>query len=310
MDRKLLEILLSSLKKFITDDSEFTIEINPDSIDADKLSLFMDKGVNRISIGTQSFNDDKLKRLGRIHDSGLAKKCVESVHHKGFKNIGIDMIFGVWNESIDAWKGDLEMACQLPVTHLSCYSLTCEKNTLLWKSVEEGRIAPIEDKLTACMYDYAISTLPDKGFIQDEISNFSKEGFSCRHNLTYWRNDPYMALGASAVSFVEGIRQKNISDVVEYIDRVTNGKNPIVSSEKLTPEKSAKETAALKIRTMEGVDFNWFEKKTGFEFLKLEEAAMPKLINDGLIEYCFEHNRIRLTRRGILFCDIVSGAFL
>ncbi|MCX5665677.1 MAG: coproporphyrinogen III oxidase, partial [Candidatus Omnitrophica bacterium] len=231
----------------------------------------------------------------------------------GFKNIGIDLIFGVWDESILSWKDDLKTAADLPITHISCYGLTYEPGTPIKECVKDGSITPLADERSADMYSLAISYLADKGFGQYEISNFSKPGFSCKHNYTYWNNDPYTGLGPSAVSYNDGVRRENIPDVSDYIDRVRSGLQPAGSSEELLPIERAKETAAIKIRTMEGIGFDWFKEKTGFSLPDLERKVLPKLIADGLIEEVGpgpEAEGVRLTRKGILFCDTVSSAFL
>ncbi len=163
------------------------------------------------------------------------------------------------------------------------------------------------------MYGLAISYLADRGFAQYEISNFSKPGFCCRHNFTYWNNDPYTGLGPSAVSYEHGMRRENMPGVPEYIEKVRSGIQPAASGERLSPENRAKETAAVKIRTIEGIDLDWFKMKTGFELPDLERAVLPKLTTDGLIEHLeagLGAQVVRLTRKGILFCDTVSSAFL
>jgi len=313
LDLESLKKIFLSLRKFSNKAIEFTIEANPESLTMDMLSLFLDEGVNRISIGIQSFDNSKLKRLGRIHDDFCAVEAVAKARKIGFKNIGIDLIFGVWDEAVLAWKDDLKKAADLPITHISCYGLTYEPGTSIKKSVKNGSIVPLAEEKSADMYNLAISYLADKGFAQYEISNFSKPGFCCKHNYAYWDNDPYTGLGPSAVSYAGGVRRENIPDVSEYIDKVRSGLEPVGSSEKLSPEETAKETAAVKIRTMEGIGFDWFKKKTLFELPDLERKVLPKLIADGLIEYSkvsLAAVAVRLTHKGILFCDTVSSAFL
>lgn len=310
----LLKNILRPLRAFSKKSAEFTIEANPESLTSDKLSLFLDEGVNRISIGVQSFDNSKLNKLGRIHDDRTALKAVESAVRSGFKNVSIDLIFGVWDESLSAWKKDLEIAASLPVTHISCYGLTYEEGSQIGDLVKAGAIVPLEEETSADMYRSAISYLAGRGFAQYEISNFSKSGFMCRHNLAYWNNDPYIGLGPSAVSYIDGVRQENIADTAAYIEKAATLDGAARSSERLSPEASAKEAAAVKIRTIEGIDFDWFKKKTGFEFQALEEKALAKLTKEGLVEYgvdsAGEYNNIHLTPRGILLCDIVSGEFL
>jgi len=313
LDIEQLKKILLSLRKFSAHAIEFTIEANPESLTADKLSLFLDEGVNRISIGAQSFNDSKLKRLGRLHDGTSAIEAVAKARKAGFKNVGIDLIFGVWDEVMPQWKDDLKLAADLPITHISCYGLTYEEGAPIKEYVKNGAIMPLSEERSADMYDMAISYLADRGFAQYEISNFSKPGFYCRHNYTYWNNDPYTGLGPSAVSYAGGVRSENIPDVSAYIERVRSGIQPAGPGEKLLPEDRARETAAVKIRTMEGIIFDWFRHKTGFELPELERIVLPKLVTAGLIEYSKYSSKargVRLTHKGILFCDTVSSAFL
>ncbi|MDO8536455.1 MAG: hypothetical protein Q7S30_05580, partial [Candidatus Omnitrophota bacterium] len=198
-------------------------------------------------------------------------------------------------------------------THISCYGLTYEPGTSIKECVSNGSIKPISEEMSADMYKLAISYLADKDFAQYEISNFSKPGFACKHNCAYWDNDPYTGLGPSAVSYSDGVRTENVHDVKEYIDKIGAGSKPILSSEKLSPKESAKETAAVKIRTMDGIGFGWFKDKTGFELPDLEGKTLSRLIADGLIEYNKSGRAaegVRLTQKGILFCDTVSVALL
>lgn len=313
LDIGILERLLGSLAKYSKKVSEFTVEANPESLSYDKLKMLADLGVNRISIGVQSFREEKLKALGRVHTVKKAGDAVCAAAKNGFKNISIDLIFGTWLESPEGWKDEIGDIGKLPVTHVSCYGLTYERGTPLFQALKNKSVIPLEDEAVAAMYEHSIDILAVRGFKQYEVSNFAKDGFQCRHNLKYWDNDPYLGLGASAVSYVEGARMKNVADVVEYIRRSRDGRPLIESSETLSPVKRAKETAAIKIRTKDGIDFGWFREKTGFDLLELEKKALPRLIEDGLIKYKKEGNiptGIRLKRKGFLFCDTVSSALL
>jgi len=243
----------------------------------------------------------------------MAVEAIEKTARAGFKDISVDLIFGVWGEELSEWADDIKKAVSLPITHISCYSLTYEQGASIKEAVKDGSLIPLEEETAADMYSLAISNLADNGFRQYEISSFAKPGFCCKHNLAYWNNDPYVGLGPSAVSYVDGLRREEVSDVSEYIKRKASGDDSPGSSEKLSPKDSAKETAALKIRTMEGIDFDWFKKKTGYEFLDLESEAVAKLEKDGLVEYkkpVTAQQTLCLTPRGILFCDTVSSAFL
>lgn len=309
----LLGKLLKSLKKIITQRIEFTVEVNPESFSKKTAELLLENGVNRLSLGLQSFDDQKLKKLGRIHDCRNAREAVCLAQKSGFKNISIDLIFGLWDEELSAWQKELQAAVSLPVKHISAYSLTYEKSTALSKILKQGLIKPLEGEVCAGMYEYAVDFLQARGFKRYEVSNFARGGYICRHNFSYWKNEPYIGLGPSAASYLAGVRSKNISDVKEYIVRIKKGSSVIKSQEKLSDVQKAKETAALKIRTKEGVSLEWFKKKTGSDFLGLEKASITGLREKELIDYEKKDGKIKrvsLTHKGFLFCDIVSSELL
>lgn len=313
LGRECLAKLLTELKRFAASETEFTVEANPESLNRDILELFLDSGANRLSLGIQSFDDAKLKRLGRIHSGAAGRDAVYLAQNAGLENISIDLIFGVWDETLEDWRQELRKAARLPIKHISCYSLTYEKDTPLFELARRKAIMPLEDEIAAQMYEEAIDFLGKEGFSQYEVSNFAKTGYPCRHNQNYWENNPYIGLGASAVSYVDGIRKENISDAGEYIARHKRGEALEVFQEELSAIEKARETAAVKIRTNEGIDFNWFKQKTGFDFRELEESALAGLTETGLISYNrrrAEEPRIHLSPKGFLFADIVSIAFL
>ncbi|MCF7874733.1 MAG: radical SAM family heme chaperone HemW [Candidatus Omnitrophica bacterium] len=311
LDIDLTEKLLKELQRLAGDLKEFTIEANPESLDADKIKLFLDYGANRISIGCQSFDDQKLKFLGRAHCADQALKSLKLAKKIGFDNISIDLIYGLPDESSKAWGKELARAGELPITHLSAYMLTYEKETRLFKRLQNKKFLPLAADKVAGMYKQLISQLAAKNIFQYEISNFAKTGCRSIHNCRYWENESYLGLGPSASSFLGGLRRKNISSLEKYITALKNGKQIWDYSEKLSPLAAAKETAALKIRTAEGLDFSWFLKKTGFDFLKIEKEALPLLLKQKLIKYSQgSRKKIQLTRKGFLFADTVSSAFL
>lgn len=315
LDKGLFRKLVKDLGALpMAEGCEFTVEANPESLDEDKVSAMLDAGVNRLSIGVQSLDDRKLKRIGRLHDAARAGQSVHLAAKKGVKNIGIDLIFGVWGEDPDAWARELEEAVRLPITHVSCYELTYEKGTPLFLSAANKSVARLEDDCLAAMYENAIDILGARGFKQYEVSNFAKVGYRSRHNLNYWENDPYIGLGPSAFSYIDGTRRKNAADIKEYIGRSGSGRSLTEFSEKLSPIRRAKETAAVKIRTKEGIDFERFKAKTGFDFTVIEKRVLPGLIEEGLIKYKKgDDGSIRgicLKRKGFLFCDTVSSMLL
>ena len=179
----------------------------------------------------------------------------------------------------------MQQAVILPVKHISVYSLSYEKGTALSKMLKKGLIKPLEDEAVAGMYEYAVDFLQGHGFKRYEVSNFARGGYICRHNYGYWQNEPYIGLGPSAVSYLEGVRKKNISDVKEYTARIKKGSSVVKSQEKLYSVQKAKETAALKIRTKEGINLEWFKEQTGFDFLRLEKDSVTGLREKELIDY-------------------------
>jgi oxygen-independent coproporphyrinogen-3 oxidase len=311
----LLDRLLTGLKGFIKNGVEFTVEVNPENIDEEKLRLFMDNGANRISIGVESFDDKKLKSLGRIHNAAQAIEAVELSRKYGFKNISIDLIFGVNGENLKTWQAELERAVDSGMQHISCYSLSYERNTPFFRMKERKEIMPLDDETMVGMYKRAMSYLSRMGFEHYEISNYASPGFECRHNLNYWDNNSYIGLGPSAVSYIEGWRSENVRDVREYIDRYAKGIGLVANRENLSGVRMAKETAAVKIRTKQGIDYKWFKNKTGFDFETIEKDSLSELFKDRLLEYKIDKATgksigVSLTEKGFLFSDTVSAAFL
>ncbi len=310
LDTRLLKKLFQKMGKIIAGAKECTVEANPESLSKEKIILLRDLGINRISIGCQSFNQNKLKFLGRAHTSNQAETAVLNAEKNGFKNISIDLIFGLPGEALSVWENDCKQAINLPISHLSLYMLTYESGTLLFEFLKRKEFYPLDDGKVALMYRRAIEIAAQKEIKQYEISNFAKEGFYCRHNMKYWENEPYLGLGPSAVSFEGRRRRKNISSLKDYIASVKKDGKKWDFSEQLSALESAKETASLKIRTIEGVNFNWFRQKTGFDLSRLKKETLAELAKKGLIRYSLSGEEISLTGKGILFADTVSSMLL
>ncbi|UCD15165.1 MAG: radical SAM family heme chaperone HemW [Candidatus Omnitrophota bacterium] len=308
-----LEKILKRLSRLSAGMSEFTIEANPESLTKEKADLFISRGCNRISIGGQSFCSEKLNKLGRTHCLADVARAVTIAQKAGFKNINLDLIFGVWGGDLDSWMKELRRAVTYPLTHISVYALTLEKNTPFFKAVKKNQITPLDDDIVAKMYGFAMDYLPRRKFHQYEVSNFSKEGHRCRHNLNYWENNSYVGIGPSAVSLRLGLREKNVADIKSYIKKAKSGESVVSFKEKLSQVKSAKEFAAVKIRTKEGIDFAAFKHRFGFDFLDLEADAVRDLRKQKLLNYRLKKGiktGVCLTRKGFLFCDEVSSSFL
>lgn len=306
----LLSKLFGQLSRLVAKRGEITVEANPESLTQDKVKLLRDQGVNRISIGCQSFQDAKLKFLGRQHDAVCARLAVEKVKKSRFSNISIDLIFGLPGESCEIWQKDLSTAVSLPVEHISTYMLGYEPKTKLQAQLRKNKFLPLEEKEIVRLYDTARLYLPQNKFKQYEISNFCQKGFSCRHNLSYWKNEAYIGLGPGAVSFTGEIRRKNIPCLPKYMKAVKEKQNFYYKQEKLSKLKRAKETAAIKIRTLSGINLTWFQKKTGYDLRILENKPLKKLKKEGLIAFSKDKERVFLTFKGVLFADSVSSELI
>ena len=313
LDVRLLKKILIKLHRVSKDVSEFTIEVNPESFTREKADLLISEGVNRISIGGQSLYDKKLRRLGRVHSVNDVDRAVTIAVSAGFKNINLDLIFGVWGQNLDMWKKELNRAVRYPITHISVYALTIETNTPLDIAVKRKQIIPLSEDITANMYGVAMEYLKKKGFYQYEVSNYSKKGYECKHNLSYWNYNEYIGLGPSAVSFKGGVREKNVNNLENYIKNLGNKKGVVDSTESLSPVALAKEFAAIKIRTKDGINFGDFRERFGLDFLTLESEALTELYREKLLKYRMK-NKVKiglyLTKRGFLFCDTVSSSFV
>lgn len=259
---------------FRLDAEEVTVEMNPDSITPSKLSIFKKCGVNRISIGVQSFNDKELRAIGRIHNSLQAQKAIE-LAKKFFNNINIDLMVGIPSQSSNSIFYNVSTAVKLGVTHISVYSLILEEDTPLYDMVNAGLSIPDEDE-TVDFYDLAVNELVLAGFERYEISNFAREGYRCRHNLHCWQFREYIGIGPSASSFLEGKRYTNEADICSYISR---GAKPIEQSS----DEPYKEYIMLALRTKDGVDKRYFEEKFSLSF----DEMFKDILKEKIIIDCF-----------------------
>ena len=309
LDTRLLRKLLGALSSHFSHSVENTIEANPESLTKEKIRVLRSQGINRISIGVQSLRDDKLKSLGRVHAARNARTAVDNAKRGGFTNIGIDLIYGVPGERFSEWKKELTEVVKLPVKHISCYSLICEKGTHFYRLRDS-----IDDDIVAKMYRYNMRFFKDHGFVHYEVSNYAKQTFVCVHNCLYWANASYIGIGASAVSYIDQVRIKNIADVNQYIKRAGNNRSLILQKEKLSTVRRAKETAALNIRRSDGIDFEEFKQITGFDFWQIEDhQELERCIREKLLRFRKkgkEKSGIALTDKGFLYADSVSSALL
>ena len=299
--------LVGEIKTCFPKPVEFTIEANPAQLSAAILSNLYKAGVNRLSIGAQSFNQQELTFLGRSHCVDEITEAFGLARQAGFHNISLDLIFAIPGSTLESWRRSLLSAIELGPEHISVYSLTYEHQTPLQRDFEAGLIKKIDEETDRQMYLTAIETLEQAGFEQYEISNFSKKGFQCRHNLRYWSNIPYIGLGPAAGSYWKGQRTLNIADINQYISRIENGDSPVAECETPSLLEIACETAVLNLRTIEGIDLKKFKVHPGFDTEKLFAEAIKKNKQAGLIK--IDNKRLYLTRKALPIADSVLCDF-
>lgn len=236
--------------------AEITIEANPATIDKDKLKSLKDAGINRISIGVQSFDSGMLKALGRIHSANDARRAVNDARLAGFDNISIDLMFSLPGQTLETWAQDLRAAVSLDISHISCYGLKIEQGTPFYSK----NIKPLNEELDRAMYLAAIELLDKNGFEQYEISNFARDKKYSKHNLCYWKCKEYIGLGAGAHSYTDGERYSNTKDLCEYIQKIRRGQSVKENSIILTERDVLVEQLIMGMRLCEGVNKSIFEK--------------------------------------------------
>ena len=295
------EIISFLNEKFnVSTDAEITMETNPGTVNKEKLESFYESGINRISIGIQSFDEDDLKFLTRIHNKQMAVETVLNAKETGFDNISIDLIFNLPKQTKQMWLSNLKQAVQLPIKHISTYSLILERGTILNKMILDGKVKMQDEDHDADLYETTIDFLTQNGFYQYEVSNFTKPGFECKHNNAYWHYYDYLAFGTSAHSFIGGKRWWNYSSLKRYISEVEKSGNAIAGSEKLSEEQIHNEYVMLALRSS-GIEMNEYQKKFGSNWINKNYSYLKKLKDDNLIFYDDEH--IRLTNKGYVLCD-------
>ena len=304
-----LEAILSELGRRSGPVAEFTVEANPSSTDELKLALLKACGVTRISFGAQSFNVDELKVLERLHDPVHIFESVAAARAAGFDNLNLDLIYAIPGQTLDSWKATLARAIELGTEHLSCYALMYEPGTSMTRLQHEGRVVPCDEDVEADMFECTIDMLGAAGFEHYEVSNFAKPGRRCRANVIYWENREYLGIGPSAVSYLGGVRQKNIADVRRYIEAMRGDPAAaVVEREELAPFTRACETAVQMLRLTEGIDRVKFREETGFDAAVIFAERIKEFGTLGLLEA--DSRGIRLTRRGMLVANRVMADFL
>lgn len=304
LNHNLIEKLISGVISHFDSDNDFkeiTIECNPDDVTEDLAELLVRIGVNRVSMGVQTFSDERLRFIRRRHNANQAHTAVKILRNAGINNISIDLMFGFPEETLNDWKIDIETVISLGVEHISAYSLMYEEGTPLFNMLERSEIEEIDEDLSRQMYNTLIDRLEASGYKQYEISNFSREGYTSRHNSSYWHSIPYLGLGAGAHSYNGHSRQWNIDNIHIYINKVENGTVPY-ERENLDDVTRYNDMITTALRTREGIEI---KEGTLYDYMMHNAKA---LINDGLL--AVDNRHLHLTRKGLYVSDYVMSELI
>lgn len=302
-------------------DSEITIESNPKTLDAEKLEAYLESGINRISIGAQSFNDELLNNLGRTHNTEDFLANYTLARESGFRNINLDLMFGIPGQTMPIWIGTLERAISLAPEHISFYSLQIEEGTIFESMYRDGSLNQAEEELDRDMYHSGVKLLKDNGYRHYEISNAAREGYQCRHNLKYWSMADYLGFGLGAHSFLEGVRFSNVTDLKEYMNigrNLVSEDHRQISEQEVSPyiswqhrntkKESISEYLFTGLRKMQGIELSDFEQRFGNRLEGLYGDVLKKHLTAGLIEE--EDSYLRFTEKGIDISNRVLADFI
>ena len=299
-----LERLLRLIQRWLPllPDHEFSVEANPSYLDVEKIDLLRAFGVNRLSLGVQSFQPRLLTTLERDHQPDDVPRVLEFIRPR-IPNYSVDLIFGVPEQTLDQWRDDLAQALELQPIHVATYGLTYEKGTRLWKQRERGQVTALDEETEYQFYVGAMETLEAAGFEHYEISNFARPGHRCRHNQIYWANHAYFGFGVGAARYVNGVRELNTRDTRSYIQRLQSGKAATFQSECLPPRERAVETIAVQLRRADGIDRDGFLAQTEFELDGLIGPKLRELVEQELLTD--DGKTVALTRKGKCVADAV-----
>ncbi len=304
-----LSLILNNIyKEFsLEEKNEITIEMNPDDVTTEYLQGIKSIGINRISLGIQSWRDEDLKLLNRRHDSNRAVSALKDIFGAGFENVSIDLIYGIPGMGASEWESNLDFSFSFDIKHLSAYHLTIEKGTVFGKMLEKGLISEIEEDESASLFNILIKKAEAAGFIQYEISNFGKPGYFSQHNSNYWKQVNYLGLGPSAHSFNGYSRQWNRSDLKKYINELRSGHLDF-ESEELDVKTKFNEYIMTSLRTMWGLDLDYIEKtfeKEGYDYVINTSSKFRKY---GMMKQ--EKNCLVLTNQGKMISDNIISEFM
>jgi oxygen-independent coproporphyrinogen III oxidase len=298
---EIVSLLRSSFN--IRTDAEFTLETNPGTITFETLHSYRNTGANRISIGIQSFHEDELTFLGRIHNAEQAGDAVRYSRDAGFDNINIDLIYSLPGQTEKKLHYSLDRALDLSPEHISAYSLTFEPETPLYRMLQSRQIQPLPEEEDAALFELTVDVLGSAGYEQYEVSNYARKGKHCLHNLTYWSHDEYIGLGPSAHSYVNGRRYWNVRSLTRYFEVLKVHRLPVAGEEVLTGAQMAGETIFLGLRA-EGLDLRKLRSEFGLDLSVSRARQIEEFLRDNMI--MLDNERLRVTRKGRIYADLIA----
>jgi oxygen-independent coproporphyrinogen-3 oxidase len=288
--------------------AEVTVEGNPGTLDRNKLAALKEEGCTRLSLGVQSFNQQELELMGRIHTVREVYQTVEEARETGFDNINLDLMYGLPGQEYDQWVDTLQKVLRLAPEHLSLYQLNYEEGTPFYRLLAEGTFEQFDQETARRMHEAAIDLLQDSGYQHYEISNFALPGRQSRHNIKYWRNQEYLGLGAGASGYVSGVRYTNQSGLEDYCRAVEAGSQPVETSEVIDGDLMVREAVFLGLRLLEGLNKKEFYFRYGVKIEEEFKDALNDLVSKGLLANSPE--RVALTREGLYLANQVFMEFL
>ncbi|WHY70499.1 radical SAM family heme chaperone HemW [Fictibacillus enclensis] len=310
LDYEQFERFLTMVNRYFSssDRQEFTVESNPEQTDLRKLEIMRDAGVNRLSIGVQAFQDNLLKELGRTHNQEDVVRTVSEAKRLGLDNISLDIMFGLPRQTVDMLKETLDIAFSLEVPHFSAYSLQLERKTVFYNRAAKGELLLPEQEEEARMYEVLMEEMDKHGYVQYEISNFTKLGYESRHNLQYWDNNEYYGIGAGAHSYVNGTRNANAGPLKKYMSLIDETGFPYIHKDVLSSSEKMEEELFMGLRKMKGVSDQRFMERYGLSMFDVFGSQIDKLLERGLVKR--SGDMLALTRNGTFLGNEVFQEFI
>jgi len=304
-DRQLHKILGAIYNNYeVKKSPEITLEANPDDLSRERLCSLYQLGVNRLSIGVQSFDNEVLAFLNRAHNAQEAYQCITEARNVGFKNISLDLIYAIPGRSHTQWKLDLDKALALKPEHISSYCLTIEPNTVFGRWKDKNKFTPVDDEIAAEQFEILLDVLIQNGYEQYEVSNFCLPGFESQHNSSYWKQEKYLGVGPSAHSYNLQNRQFNVSHNKKYLDSIARGQVPF-TLDALTKQDQINDYLLTTLRTKWGADLQYLSRQYDYEILQNYSSYLQQLMDEK--KAIIINNRLILTQQGLLLADQISA---